>query len=297
MKKKVERKFNYEFIHYSFDSIWSLVSYLKSAPNNKSFKKYCSETGDFDFTGTSSYSEAEQLCSTGGDMSDFEKFMGLKEKLDDSFIEKQTKMVQFNDFIGEVPNVPLYLQGYPLNMIRQEKQEFTEDKIIDIYFNISCPGYTSKNQIYNRGIIALSLIDYLESLGFKVNLHLFELSTSGDQLILYEFNLKEVDEPLDYRTLFFPLTHPSFLRRIIFKLLEKTPEAASYWQDGYGRPASQSLVEKVFNISEGNKIIINDPTEMGIRGDNLEEDMERCISSIGMKDKIEEARNNPGNKR
>ena len=50
-------------------------------------------------------------------------------------------------------------------------------------------------------------------------------------------------------------------------------------------------------ISYQNKIIINDPTEMGIRGDNLEEDMERCISSIGMKDKIEEARNNPGNKR
>lgn len=281
-----------ELIEYRFDSIWSLIEYLKTGPDNRLFREKSSQTGSYDFTGTQSYAEAESLCLYGGDKNDFEKFMYLKESLDDTLAEKRTRTMQFNDFVGDVPNVPLYLMGYPLNMIRQRREELSEDKVIDIYFNVSVPAYTTRQQIFNRGVIALSLIDYLEGLGYKVNLHLFELSTKEGQVCLYEFDLKNLDEATDYRNLFFPLTHPSFLRRIIFRLMEKTPELTSEWTYGYGTPASRSLIEKVFNVSEGNKFIFYSPSDMGIYGEDLEADFETCISRMGVKRKVEEDKRN-----
>ncbi len=292
VQKKVGTLGRSEMIEYRFDSIWSVIEYLKNAPDNRFFREKSSETGSFDFTGTHSYGEAEKLCLYGGEKSDFERFMYLKESLDDTLIEKQTRTTQFNDFVGDVPNVPLYLMGYPLNMIRQKREELNEDKVIDIYFNVSVPAYTSKEQIFNRGVIALSLIDYLEGLGYKVNLHLFELSTKDDQVCLYEFDLKNLDEATDYRNLFFPLTHPSFLRRIIFKLIEKTPELTQEWTYGYGAPAGYDLIEQVFHIEEGNKFVFYSPSDMGIQGMDLEEDFEACISRMGVKKKIEEDKRN-----
>ena len=288
VQKRIRTFDGKEMFEYKFDSIWSVIEYLKTAPYNKVFKEKASEESDYDFTGTHSYKEAESLCLYGGDKSDFERFMYLKESLDHTLLEKQTRTTQFNDFVGDTPNVPLYLMGYPLNMIRQKREEINEDNVIDIYFNISVPAYTTQEQIFNRGVIALSLIDYLEGLGYKVNLHLFELSTKDDQICLYEFNLKNLDEPTDYRNLFFPLTHPSFLRRIIFKLVEKTPELTREWTYGYGTPADRFLIESVFNVSVGNKFVFYTPKDMGIEGINLEEDFEQCISHMGVKRKIEQ---------
>lgn len=278
-------------IVYKFDSIWSVIDYLEQTADNPIFANdLSSEKGTYSFTKTHSYAEAQKLCLYGGKTDDFSKFMDLKESLDSMLVEDRTRNVQFNDFIGEVPNVPLYLMGYPLNMIRQEKEEMNEDKIIDIYFNVSLPAYTSFEQIYNRGVIALSLIDYLESLGYKVNLHLFELSSCDKQTVLYEFDLKNLDEATDYRNLFFPLTHPSFLRRIIFKLMEKSPELKRAWVDGYGRPASKEMIKEVFGLDNGNKFIFYNPSEMGIYGEDLKADFDRCIETLGIVKKIEEVK-------
>ena len=297
MEKRVRKFHDDELIEYKFDSIWSLFQHLKQSKITKPFQKdRSSESGSFEFTGTKNYTEAERLCLYGGDKSEFEKFMYLKESLDDTLIEKQVRTIQYNDFVGDTPNVPMYLMGHPLNMIRQKKEEFSEDKIIDIYFNISVSSSVEKSQIFNRGIIALTLIDHLESLGYKVNLHLFELSTSDDQICLYEFNLKEIDQPTDYRTLFFPLTHPSFLRRIIFRLVETTPELNSSWADGYGKPANWLLIRDVFDIEQGNKFVFYSPDDMGIYGADLEEDFKRCMSRLGVEEKLDLSKKT-GNKR
>ena len=186
--------------------------------------------------------------------------------------------------------------GHPLNMIRQKREEFSEDKVIDIYFNISVSSSVEKSQIFNRGIIALTLIDHLESLGYRVNLHLFELSTNSDQICLYEFNLKQIDEATDYRTLFFPLTHPSFLRRIIFRLIETTPELKESWSNGYGRPANSTLIRSIFDVSEGNKFVFYSPGDMGIYGEDLEADFKRCMASLGVEERLD-LNKKTGNKR
>lgn len=288
MEKRVRHFLGDELIEYKFDSIWSLFQYLKKARITKPFEKdKSSESGSLEFTGTKSYGEAEKLCLYGGDKSEFEKFMYLKEALDDTLIEKQVRNIQYNDFVGDTPNVPMYLMGHPLNMIRQKREEFSEDKVIDIYFNISVSSSVEKSQIFNRGIIALTLIDHLESLGYRVNLHLFELSTNSDQICLYEFNLKQIDEATDYRTLFFPLTHPSFLRRIIFRLIETTPELKESWSNGYGRPANSNLIRSIFDVSEGNKFVFYSPGDMGIYGEDLEADFKRCMASLGVEERLD----------
>ena len=282
-----------ELIKLEFDSLWELIDYLKNHRYNLDFSGRDSEEGSFQFTGTHSYGEAENLCLYGGSKSEFEKFIHLKETLDSSLEEKRLRNVQYNDFIGEVPNVPLYLMGYPLNMIRQEKEEIIEDKVIDIYYNVAAAAYNRKEQMFNRGVIALSLIDYLESMGYKVNLCLFELSFEpySKQIVYYKFNLKTIDEQSDYRTLFFPLTHPSFLRRILFKLLEKTDGLRPSWSTGYGRPADLSLIKKIIPNANGRQFIFYDPQSMGIYGENLEEDFRRCVGDLKVEEVIKENKN------
>ena len=62
VQKKVGTLGRSEMIEYRFDSIWSVIEYLKNAPDNRFFREKSSETGSFDFTGTYSYGEAEKLC-------------------------------------------------------------------------------------------------------------------------------------------------------------------------------------------------------------------------------------------
>ena len=116
---------------------------------------------------------------------------------------------------------------------------------------------------------------------------------------MFEFNLKDIDEPTDYRNLFFPLVHPSFLRRIIFKLIEKVPELGSHWADGYGAPAKATLIKKVFGISseDKNKFIFYSPYEMGIKGENLEEDLKNCMKETCVREKLETDRKENNDKK
>jgi hypothetical protein len=285
MKKEITKAWGHQLFKYTFDSLWSLIDYTDKAPYNPDFYGRDSENGSFDFTGTHSYDEARSLCLNGGLDSEFERFMTFKEELDCSLQETRSRTLQFNHFIGEVPNVPLYLIGHPMNMIAQRKEELSEDKIVNVYYNCAVVCVESRESIFHRGIILLSFIDYLESLGYKVDLHIFSLIKEESQILHYEFDLKNIDEPLDYRNLFFVLTHPSFLRRILFKLMEKTPGLNSDWANGYGYPADRTLIEKIYPDSP-NTFIFVDPRHMGICGTYLEKDFDAAIKYLCVEDKL-----------
>ena len=61
-------------------------------------------------------------------------------------------------------------------------------------------------------------------MGFGVNLNIFTMSQYDNQIHYAKFNLKSVAERLNIQKVFFPLCHPSFLRRLVFRLREET-----YW--------------------------------------------------------------------
>lgn len=61
------------------------------------------------------------------------------------------------------------------------------------------------------------------------------MGKKNSQIHYAKFNLKSPGERLNIQKLFFPLCSPSFLRRLVFRLREVTPDITSNWSDSYGQ--------------------------------------------------------------
>ena len=152
-------------------------------------------------------------------------------------------------------------------------------KHIDIYYNSAVSSSVSTNQIFNRGAITLSFTEMLENMGFSVGLHIFTMAECEGQVHFAKFNLKRAGERLNVQKLFFPLCHPSFLRRLVFRLYEETPDIKNGWTDVYGRTCDDYTVRQVMDLKE-NDIVICQPGEMGVRGNNIIDDANAMVDYI-----------------
>ena len=248
---------------------------------NPIFQSEQSTNGDASFTETKSYEEAWNLCrftmNQGFDRF-YQKFCSLNYKMD-----YQEKKVDIFNVTGYVPNVPRYLLGIPTCMrsYRVEKK----DETISIYMNMAYSCYQNKEQIENRGILVLNLIEYLETQGYHVNLFTYDFGTCDNEKILMIVPLKTKDEKLNIKKTYFPLVHPSFLRRLLFRAQEKMPVQRKMWAYGYGSPVEYEEAVKFFDLYhrefDKEKIIyISTPNEMGIKGQNLEEDFDHFLETI-----------------
>lgn len=273
---KTYRKNGYNVMYYRFDSISEFVDYLKNAPvQHYAFDRLASETGSYGFTQTSSLEEALDLIKFGYH-EDFEKLVQLKLKLEKYIKMSKKRNKQFNDYIGFAPDVKAYLEGNPLSMLNKKSEA---RKKVNVYMNTSFYGNTSKEAIFNRGAIVLSMIEILENMGFSVDLHLFEMSTVDTMMHFSDFVLKSENERMNIQKLYFPLCHPSWIRRLNFRLIEVTPDITSSWSNGYGRPSDLSTMKKVIDLDK-NDIIIPTIEELNIRGDNLVDDANSLFDYI-----------------
>lgn len=272
-------KNGYNVMHYVFDSITEYLDYLDKQKTSEGFRysslssQQVSDEGTWE--GTKTYEEAKQLAKYGY-KENYDTFINLKNQLD-SYIKVGAKRIkQFNDYIGYVPDVKAYLEGSPLCMINKKNPA---RKQIDIYFNVAVSCGTNTKQIYNRGVIILSLIDLLEKKGFSVNLKLFDMTSDGNQLHYSEFRLKNTDERANPSKLYFPMCHNAWLRRLWFRLLEVTPDVNSSWTSGYGTPCDDYTIRKMLELGN-NDIVIPQPREIGIRGNDIIEDTNKVFSYI-----------------
>lgn len=278
------RKNGYDVMHYKFYSINEFLSCLENNPICSSiFKDPDSISGSYDFTKTNSFEEAVNLCRYGY-QEDFSKLVELKIKLE-KFIKLSNKRnKQYNDYVGYVPDVKAYLEGNPLSMINRTNPS---RKKIDIYLNTSFSSDTSKNAIFNRGAIVLTIVEILENLGYSVDLHLFEMSSVNNQLHFSQFILKPETERINPKKLYFPMCHPSWVRRLNFRLIEETSDATEIgWATGYGTPSKIQTIKKIIDLNE-NDIVIPTIDELNINGCDIIKDTNSVfeyINSLGAKD-------------
>ena len=165
--------------------------------------------------------------------------------------------------------------------------------IITINYNCSYPWFTTQNQIFNNGLLTLSLIDFFDSLGYRVDLRFYEISKTGNQILYIDTILKSSGEKINLQKFYFAFCNPSFLRRIIFRVTETTQGLSSGWTGGYGRCMPTEEIKKILGINENN-IFINWPEQMGVKGENIEHDIEAFLNTIILGDyiKIDEERFN-----
>ena len=271
------KKNEMNIMQYNFDSITEFLDYIETAPISDSFSGHSleSENGGYNFTRTNSLDEAKELCKYGYH-ENFDKLVDLKYSLEKYIKMSRKHQKQFNYYVGYAPDVKAYLEGNPLSMLNRQNPQ---RKHIDIYYNSAILGEVSTQEIFNRGAITLCLIEILENLGFSVDLNIFTMSKSGNQVHYAKFKLKNNSERMNIQKLYFPLCHPSFLRRLVFKLRELTPDISYGWTDGYGRTCDDRTIRFVIDLQE-NDIVICQPQEMGINGNNITDDANAMFDYI-----------------
>lgn len=274
---KYYSKNGYQVMEYDFDSITEFIDYIDKTPvqEDKFGRNPSSESGDYSFCKTQNLEEAKKLCMFGYH-ENFERLAELKRQLEKYIKMQNNKTRQYNYYVGYAPDVKAYLEGSPLSMLNRENPL---KKHIDIYYNSAILCGVSTEQIFNRGAITLTLVEILENMGFTVGLNIFMMSAHGDQIHYSKFNLKHSGERLNIQKLYFPMCHPSFLRRLGFRLKEITPDIYRGWSDGYGATCDDYTIRKIIDLKP-NDIVICKPEEMNIRGYDIIDDANAMFSYI-----------------
>lgn len=278
---------------YNFASLMEIYSYLKTEPelNRHVFSSHDS-TRSGDFYG-SSYKEALKylLGEYSSEINDeIKNFLELKSKVEGRIVKNSSSTRIVQDIYGSFPLVSEFLKGNPKCMLRVE--DVYEQKFITINCNLSYPCYTSKGAIRNRGIIILSFINALQQYGYKIKLNAFSISKedsySNAEILYMKVNLKKNNELLNPSYCFFPFCRREFLRRIEFRIIETTPFKVSGWASGYGGNLSESEARAYLNIPKEDKtqLYFSYPRDMGIEGDNLEEDTKHFLETVGFQKMI-----------
>lgn len=274
---KYYKKDSYKVMEYDFFSIIEFLNYLDTQPINRDIFRndLASESNDYYFTKTRSLEEAKQLLKYGCH-ENFDKILELKLKLEKYIKMSKIKQRQYNYYVGYAPDVKAYLEGCPLSMLNKEQPK---RKQINIYYNAAILGNVSVEEIFNRGAITLCLVEILENMGFGVGLNIFTMSKSENQIHYAKFNIKSSAERLNMQKVFFPLCHPSFLRRLVFRLREMTPDIEYHWYDGYGKTCDDYTIRNIINL-KSNDIVVCQPSEMGVLGTSIVDDANRMFEYI-----------------
>ena len=235
--------------------------------------------------GTNSFKEAWELCKYTYDEK-FEEFRNKINKVSFKLYNKY-KYIDCYKQVGSSVNIPRYLFGIPNNM--RNKEQVLTSPTVNIYYQIAYSSMTESEQIRNRGILTLALINYLENVKhYKVNLNFFEMAECDNEIIYITINLKKEDEKLKIKKCYFPIVHPSFLRRLIFRAKEIIPNLENNWEVGYGKAINYEKAKLLIENENKNEKVINSiyistPYELGIEGKNIEEDMDSFIRTINEK--------------
>ncbi len=269
----------------TFDSVEEVLTYIENTPAANDYWGYSlsSRKNDSDFSGTNSLDEAIELCRFGK-FEDVEELFKINEKLNFDVPNSLNKRKTMLSNHGFRPDVPKNIIGHPKQMHRLVRDE--SKKFINIYFNVSASAGTSKARIYNKGIITLKLIEMLEKLNYRVNFNFFEMCyefcfSGKKEYFFIKINIKRFNEKLDPNICYFPICHPSFLRRIIFAVQETLIYNSGAWTSSYGKIAKYNEVKEVLNITDKD-ILINHADELNVYGADLFDDTANFMSNINL---------------
>ena len=218
-----------------FPSINNIVNFNRNTPQTEKMASINQSQAEgfrqTEFTGTTSYKEAEGLLLHGWEDVSCE----LTKSLNATNTGLKTVSKNFYSPVGYQPCIPRYLKGLPDSMI-QRKQIQQKQKVLNIIKSICYPSYIRTETIKEESLKVLKLIQSLESKGYRCNLYIvdgIDKSRKVPEQTLIYLKIKESKQRLNVKQVAFPLVHPSMLRRIFFGVTERL-ESTKHVGTGYG---------------------------------------------------------------
>lgn len=273
-----------DYVHnfIEFDSIYEMVNYIDNNKENSRrdiFKKLSSlEKGREKFKGTASFSEAQNLLLNGWDVGS--KKLAQKLKIANLNAKPKEVIRALNDVVGFQVNVPRYLQGIPQHMINQ-KRVVQKQKVITLIKSVNYSAAWSTDYIMEDSIEFLKLVQEIEKQGIRTNIYTLwnaqEIGNLEKEVFHCKVKIKSADERLNISKMSYPLVHPSFIRRHMFRLLELEKRITSNeWYPGYGYPLEENKIRNIF-ADKTKEIFI----PVHIKGN--EEEMEKVLYELSGK--------------
>lgn len=251
MTFKIEKNEDKIIYNYEFNGLNELASYIEKTPiNKKCFTSLASTDKNYKFFQTNNFDEALNLCKFGISPGSIKEFLNISNDLEAKLPDLTKDRSIIENVYGIRPNVQKFLRGNPKSMYSLKR--FTPKGIIDVYYNVSIKAITKQSIILKRGICSIQLVKLLEKLGYIVSFNLISLSQVDNEYTYVNVKIKNDNEKIDAVTSYFPMCHPSFPRRIIFRLKEVTPYINVYENYGY----VVDLEEFIKDDKNSKKIII-----------------------------------------
>ena len=273
----------YTLYKFSFKGLQDFYDFLKSNPKiNTSVwsSKLSSVSSDFEFAGIPYKKAIEKLVQ--------EMDPGYQEYLK---IQKQMKATtgyvhkyrEIKSIAGGIVNPVDYISGSPT--IYRTSRIVKQPKFITINTQLAYYWGTSKSQVFNRALIITNLIRALERQGYIVNLNSFMLAENDGELIEAIFELKKVNQKINYQALYKSLVDVEFFRRLCFRLIEIS-DVKSDWNHGYGHTCEKSMATYILKLGKDD-IYFDQPSSMSIYGDDIGDDFESVVDELELKDVID----------
>jgi len=181
----------------------------------------------YDGAGVDSYEEALKLLKTG-----YQPIVDEMKKNAKISLSGEKKRYQFNNQVhGFMPVVPLALKGVPNSMLNMTARTI-KTKVIDVYYDMTCPAHVSAKQILENGKNVLRAVMDLETQGYRFNLYAVQTYTDSSACDMLVVKVKSAERPLDIKRISFALAHTAFFRVIGFDWISKTPNGK--YRYGYG---------------------------------------------------------------
>ena len=264
----------YEF---NFRSITKLSEFLKSDPPiNEGFNKrrLSSVINPTKFAGIP-YNEAVEKLDNSED-SGYRYYLNINGSIQ-KFASPNSTYKTVKTLAG-VPDPIAIATNSPYTSTTRRK--VPQAKKILLHVDVGASGETSPDQFLNRAVIVTFLINSLEKLNYDVVVNSFMLGQYENEVIKATFNIKESSKLADYKSLYKTLVGKEFFRRICFRLIEVS-DVKKPWQSSYGKPCSKENCMEIMKIRQ-NELLFRDPTAMGIKGEDIEDDFENAIRQLGL---------------
>ena len=238
---------DYSLYREDFGSIYSLLNTINNRENNSFMRNEDSsqEHGNEEWSGTSSYEEAQSLLIHGYEdpIKSIKSNLAKNKKLTSKIYNSIPKPIVQNRVVGFVPNVPNALKGLPESMITLEKFHKKRKTISIIYATGGSCGVES-DVLASAGAALVSAINLIELSGVQTELSISFMPTKETKQIIFPtVKIKSYGERFNLQKICFPMIHPAMFRRIGFKYLETCPGMVENFSHGYGRPPELEVLK------------------------------------------------------